>query len=100
MTVTHKFKAKPTIRDNIRFPSKKEARYYDELKLRQQSGDVLFFLRQIPIDLPASRYYVDFVEFLQDGTVRFVDVKGMMTPVSQLKIKEVEALYPITITIV
>lgn len=97
----HKFKAIATERDGKKFPSKLEARYYDQLKIRQNSGEVLFFLRQCPIDLPGGvTYRVDFVEFLADGNVIFVDCKGMRTPISDLKIKQVEALYPIEIKIV
>jgi hypothetical protein len=99
--VRHKYLAKATERDSKRFPSKLEARYYDQLKIRQSAGEVLFFLRQCPIDLPGGvTYRVDFVEFLADGTVEFVDCKGMETPVSTLKIKQVEDIYPISIKIV
>jgi|SRR6185437_5129596 len=97
----HKFKAVASERDGKKFPSKLEARYYEKLKLRQSAGEVLFFLRQCPIDLPGGvTYRVDFVEFLADGTVEFVDCKGMETPVSTLKIKQVKEIYPIEIKIV
>jgi hypothetical protein len=97
----HKFGAIASERDGKKFPSKLEARYYDQLKLRQSAGEVLFFLRQCPIDLPGGvTYRVDFVEFLSDGTVDFVDCKGMETPVSSIKIKQVEDLYPFSIKIV
>ena len=80
------------------FASKKEARYYDELKLRQKAGEVLFFLRQAPFHLPGNtKYVVDFVEFLSDGAVRFVDVKGHRTKEFIRAKKQVEALYPIEI---
>lgn len=94
----HKFNAKPTELDGIRFSSKKEARYYAELKLRKESGAVVFFLRQVPLHLPGkTKYVVDFVEFLSNGTVEFIDVKGMSTAMYKLKKKQVEALYPIEI---
>lgn len=94
----HKFKAKPTETDGIRFDSKKEAAFYRELKLRQQAGDVIFFLRQVPVDLPGNiKYRVDFQVFLADGTVRFIDVKGHRTKQYIDKKKMVEALYPIEI---
>lgn len=96
--IYHKFNAKPTNCDGIRFDSKKEALYYNQLKLRQVSGEVLFFLRQVGVDLLAGvRYRVDFVEFWTDGTVHFVDVKGMRTPQYRDKKKMVESLYPIVI---
>ena len=42
----HKFHAKPTVYDGIRFASKKEAARYEALKLLKKAGEVLFFLRQ------------------------------------------------------
>ena len=98
----HKFNATRVEFDGIRFDSKKEASYYKRLKLRQQSGDILFFLRQVPFHLPGGvRYVVDFQEFHADGTVHFVDVKGMQTPEFKAKKKMVEALYrPVEIKIV
>ena len=94
----HKFNAKPTELDGIKFASKKEAKYYQELKLRQAAGLVLFFLRQVPFHLPGNvRYVCDFAEFLADGEVRFVDVKGYRTDMYKLKRKQVQAVYGVTI---
>jgi hypothetical protein len=99
--VRHKYRAIPTETDGIRFASKKEARYYSELKLRVAAGEVVFFLRQTPIHLPGNtKYVVDFQEFHADGTVHFVDVKGMTTEMFKLKKKQVESLYPIKIEVV
>ena len=90
-----------TERDGIKFDSKKEAQYYDELKIRVKANEVLFFLRQVPFDLPGNvRYRVDFVEFLVDGNVRFIDVKGMKTKDFIMKKKQVESLYPVTIEVI
>jgi hypothetical protein len=87
--------------DGIKFDSKKEARYYDQLKLRVKSGEVLFFLRQVPLHLPGGvRYVVDFQEFHSDGTVRFVEVKGMQTKDFVMKKKMVESIYPVEIEVV
>lgn len=97
----HKFKAKPTEADGIRFDSKKEAAYYTTLTLRQKAGEILFFLRQVPFHLPGNiRYVVDFQEFHSDGTVHFIDVKGFETPEFKTKKKMVENLYPVEIEIV
>lgn len=97
---SHKFHAKPTTVDEIRFSSKAESRYYKCLKLAQESGKLLFFLTQVPFRLPGNtKYVVDFVEFWSDGSVKFVDVKGMKTPMSTLKVKQVEDLYPVKIDI-
>lgn len=55
---------------------------------------------QVPLRLPANiKYLVDFQVFYPDGTVRYIDIKGVMTPLSSLKIKQVEAIYPIKIEI-
>lgn len=94
----HKYNAKKTDVDGIRFDSKKEAKYYQELKLRQMSGEIVFFLRQVPFYLPGGvTYRVDFQEFHTDGTVHFVDVKGMRTQSFIAKKKIVENLYPVKI---
>lgn len=97
----HKYGAKPTEVDGIRFDSQKEARYYSELKLRQRAGEVLFFLRQVPLHLPGgTRLVVDFLEFHADGTVHFVDTKGVVTEIFKIKKREVEAAYPLEIEVV
>ena len=96
--ITHKFNAKRVDIDGFKFPSKKEGAYYNDLKLLQSCGELLFFLRQVPIYLPGGvRLVIDFVEFWADGRVEFTDVKGFNTPMGKMKIRQVEALYPFTI---
>lgn len=97
--IHHKFKNIRTELDGIKFSSKKEAKYWGDLNLARISGQLLFALRQVPFHLAGNiRYIVDFVEFWADGSVRFVDVKGVRTPMYKLKKKQVEAAYPVTIT--
>lgn len=98
----HKYKAVATEVDGIRFSSKKEARYYGTLKLRVAAGEVVTFLRQVPFHLPGGvRYVCDFLEFRADGSVHFVDTKGMETAEFKAKKRMVEALYaPICIEVV
>ena len=98
----HKYNAKPTTTHGIRFDSKREAAYYETLLLRKRAGDVLVFLRQLPFHLPGGvRYVVDFLEFHRDGTVHFVDIKGMETESFKAKKRMVEDLYaPIEIEVV
>lgn len=97
--IFHKFKNKQTELDGIKFSSKKEAKHYGDLKIALQSGEVVFFLRQVPFHLDGGvKYLCDFVEFWKDGSVLFVDTKGYRTPMYILKKKQVEARYPIEIT--
>ena len=94
----HKYKARVVVADGIRFSSKKEAKYYGDLQLAQKSGELLYFLRQTTFDLPGGiRYRVDFVEFWENGEIRYIDVKGYRTKEYIIKKKLVESLYPIKI---
>lgn len=93
--IRHKYGAKSVELDGIKFPSRKEGRYYAELKLRVAAGEVLFFLRQTPLHLPGGvKYVCDFVEFHADGTVHFVETKGFKTALYKAKKSIVEAVYP------
>lgn len=97
----HKYGAKGTVVDGILFASKKEAAYYATLKMRQDSGELRCFLRQVPVHLPGgTKLVVDFVEFWTNGDVRFVDVKGVITEGFKIKRREVEHHYPFTIEVV
>lgn len=95
----HKFRAIRTELDGIKFASRKEAKRYRELRLLEKSGELLFFLRQVPFHLPANvKYVCDFLCFWKDETVTVEDVKGIKTPLYILKKKQVEATYPVSIT--
>lgn len=84
--------------DGIVFHSKKEARYYEQLKLRQQAGEVWFWLRQVSVHLPGgTKYVLDFLVFYKDGHCDFVDVKGRETKEFKIKKREVEHHYPFKI---
>ena len=94
----HKYMARPTEVDGIRFASKKESEHYQKLKLAQKSGEIVFFLRQVPFHLPGGvKYICDFLEFWKDGSVIVRDVKGYKTAEYKAKKKIVEALYPVKI---
>lgn len=81
-----------------KFDSKKEANYYLYLLSEQQADRVTMFLMQAPLALPGGvKYIVDFVVFRADGSVEWVDVKGMRTAMYKLKKRQVEALYPLEI---
>jgi hypothetical protein len=84
--------------DNIKFQSKREAKYYRELKARMFAGEVSYFLRQVPFDLVGGiRYRIDFMEVWKDGSIHWVDVKGFRTQTYKMKRRMVEASYPIKI---
>jgi len=83
--------------DGIKFQSKKEARYYRELKARVFAGEVRYFLRQVPFDIFGVKYRVDFMEVWTDGSIHFIDVKGFRTETYRIKRKMVETCYPIKI---
>ena len=102
----HKYNATACESDGVKFPSKLERSYYERLIAAVSRQEVDFFLRQVPFHLPGNvKYLVDFVVFYwgnapHHNSVEYVDVKGKMTPMSILKIKQVEALYPVKIKIV
>lgn len=97
--IKHKFKAKPTETNGIKFSSKKEANRYNTLKLLWKSGEILFFLRQVPFHLPGGvKYVCDFLIFWANGEVTIEDVKGFKTESYKAKKKIVETLYPIEIS--
>jgi hypothetical protein len=94
----HKFKAKPTETDGIKFSSKKEAKRYNNLKMLKNIGEVIFFLRQVPFHLPGGvKYVCDFLIFWTNGDITIEDVKGFKTESYKAKKKMVEALYPVEI---
>lgn len=98
----HKFHAKPTTIDSIKFGSKAESRYYQKLKLLQASGEVVGFLRQTPVHLPGGiKYVMDFLVFYSDGHCEAVEVKGYETKEWIMKKKMLDEFYPwLEITIV
>lgn len=97
--IKHKFRAKPQEYDGIKFASKKETQRYIHLQNLQKSGEVIFFLRQVPFHLPGGvKYLADYMVFWKNDTVTVEDVKGLKTPMYIAKKKIVEVTYPIEIT--
>jgi len=96
----NKYHNQPKTVDGIRFDSKKEARYYEQLKIRVATGEVSYFLRQVAIFLPGgTRYVVDFQEHFADPArpAEYVDVKGRETEAFRIKKREIEHHYPFKI---
>lgn len=113
----------PMEADGIKFASKLEARYYQELEFRRKAGEILYFLRQVPFHLPGGVIYrVDFLlvsyhtgftgceQLRMEGArdlrhvdpmvIEYVDCKGWDTQAGKNKIKQVEAIYGVKINLV
>lgn len=97
----HKFNAKKTVNDGIKFSSKLEARWYSIIRDMKEAGEVLFFLRQVPFHLTSDvAYRADYMLFFTDGSVEIWECKGYDTPEWKIKKKLVEDKYPIEIKVV
>lgn len=103
----HKFNAKRTEIDGISFPSKAEAHRYSELRLLEKAGEIegLELQPKFPLlvnGVKVATYIGDFryrvVKGLSGSLTVVEDVKGVRTPVYQLKKKLVRAQYDIDIT--
>lgn len=113
--------------DGILFDSRREAEYYDELKLREKAGEITDLQLQVKFSIDINgkhicNYFADFVYWEYESLTApdpthyakvliiapkeakkqkrkvVVDVKGMRTDVYRLKKKLVEAVYGIEIT--
>lgn len=98
----YKFHNVPTEVDGHLFPSKAEAFYYCELKLELKAGEIrnLELQPRFPIVVAGHKictYVGDFMYDRKEGNrwrTMVADVKGLPTPVYQLKAKLFRALYP------
>lgn len=113
----NKYNAKKTIIDGLKFDSKAEAKRYSELKLdikkhKDKYGRDAYILCQVPFRLPGRIIYrIDFM-FVStnneccspgccgDTWITYEDVKGILTDVSRIKIKQVQEIYGITINLI
>jgi len=82
-----------------KYDSKAEATYAQQLDCRMRAGEVLGWERQVVVHLDIGKihickYIADFVVTLKDGTVEWIDVKGVKTATFQLKHKLLKALRP------
>lgn len=98
---TSKYNAKKVEIDGIKFDSKAEGEYYLHLKQQVTERQILGFERQKRMLLQEGFsvegvkgkirpifYVVDFIITENDGTLTYVDVKGMETDVFKLKKKQ------------
>ena len=98
MKTNCKYRAIKTEVDGVWFASKAEARHYSLLKAREERGEITHLILQPawPIVINGKKvctYKADF-SYRENGNLRVIDVKGMLTPVYRLKKKLVESMYP------
>lgn len=101
----HKFGAKKTVVDGITFSSKKEANFYQLLKIKERAGEVIKIdLQPVFLLQPAFKkkgksyrkieYVADFLVTYSDGRVEIIDCKGFKTDVYKIKQKMFEYVFP------
>jgi hypothetical protein len=97
-----KYRNRRTTINGITFSSKREANRYLELKLLERVGEVQALSLQVPFDLDVKgrhicKYIADFVYADRHKNQIVEDVKGVKTPVYQIKKKLMKAIYYIDI---
>lgn len=104
----HKYGAKPTEVDGIKFPSTKQAKRYSELKLMEKAGEITGlkiegdeeckFSLNAPSGERIGFYVADFVYLNKGSQCRTVeDSKGVRTSLYKWKSKHMRAQYGIEI---
>ena len=104
MRLGHKYKAKQTEVNGYKFASKHEARYYQELCLLKDAGEVIEIELQPRFELIPDFYHngkkVRGITYIADFKVSYkdrveiIDCKGFKTPVYKLKKKLFQWKYP------
>ncbi|MBY5657159.1 DUF1064 domain-containing protein [Rhizobium leguminosarum] len=102
----NKFGAKKTMFEGILFDSKREAEVYRDLKLLERAGRISGFERQRKFELIVNdkiigTYRADFafIDHDQDGRLRVVDVKGVVTRDFRRVQKIIKAAYNIDVEV-
>ena len=95
----NKYGAVKTLYKGVTYDSKKEADEAKWIDSEIRYGRIASVERQIRIrceinDTKICDYIIDFIITYPDGVKEYIDVKGMRTPVFNLKKKLVEALHP------
>ena len=96
--VNNKYKNKPIEIDGHKFPSRKEANRYSQLKLLERAGEITDLKLQEPFELQpkfvhegrtvrAIKYIADFVYYDKHGKLHVEDAKGFRTKEYELKKK-------------
>lgn len=100
-----KYNSKNIVLDGISFPSIDESKYYEALKIRQAKGEIKCFeLQPQYILIPSFEYQgkkiqgisykPDFLIYHNDDTEECIEIKGMLTEPSQIRIKLFKHKYP------
>lgn len=93
-----KYLSHKVVVDGIKFDSKDEAKYYEALKIRKYRGEIENFELQPKFTLidsfkkfgklyRAMTYTPDFLIYHNDGSIEYIDVKGMTTQQGELRVK-------------
>ncbi len=96
-----KYRNEPQVVDGHRFPSKREARRYEALRLLERAGEISDLQLQVTFPLHVNgrkvcSYIADFV-YQEDGQQVVEDCKGFRTPEYRLKAKLMLAVHGIAI---
>jgi hypothetical protein len=97
-----KYRNVKVVVDGIRFDSKREAAYYNNLVLCKRTGAIKDLQLQVPFVLSVNghkicTYRADFVVDWSNGKTEVIDVKGVKTKEYLLKKKLMFAVHNITI---
>ena len=98
----NKYGNKKTVIDGVTFDSIREAKHYQDLKARLRKGEITDLVLQPKFPLVVNgvkcgSYFADF-EYNERGERVVIDVKGVRTPVYNLKKKLVQALHGVEVT--
>lgn len=81
----------------VRFDSKAEGEYYQELLRQRKYGEIKDFVCQpkfVLQEAPKVTYVADFLITDLDDSQRVIDIKGVVTPTFKVKLKLFQAKYP------
>lgn len=86
----NKYGAKKQDYNGKKYDSNLECRYAQELDFRIDAGEVKKWDRQVKLDLSVNgvhitNYFCDFRVELKDGTIQYVEVKGVLTDSFRIK---------------
>ena len=86
----NKLNAQSQVYNGIRYDSKLEAAYAQQLDIRLKLGEIESIERQVKLDLRVNgkhlrNYYIDFKETYPDGSIVYTEVKGFPTELWKMK---------------